>query len=152
MIIIFILGWALCLCPCSHEHARLLKPKYDMSRPDMFFAKPLRDHWANKHRMDVSDVEVGKKSKAKVTEKNTVKEQEAVLNCLAIFSADTNLQVSACEKKTLYNVAQKLHELFLKAGPSTKFCELFPGERICGRKLLGNRLKSMASNLQDILW
>ena len=115
----------------------------------MFFAQPLRDHWTNKHRMDVSDVVVGKKSK--VTQKNTDKEQEAVLNSLAIFSADVNLQVSACEKKTLYNVAKKLHELFVKAGPSTKFCELFPDERICGRKKLGNRLKSMAHNLQELL-
>lgn len=122
-----------------------------MSRPWMFFAQPLRDHWANKHRMD-ANTEKANTEKAKRKKSDTEKGKEAVFNSLAIFSADANMPTSACEKKTLYSFAEKLHELYVKAGPSTKFCELFPDEKICGRKKLGNRLISISSKLQELLW
>ena len=123
-----------------------------MSRPWMFFAQPLRDHWANKHRMDANTGKIQGKTKMEKKETEKAKAKEAVFNSLAIFSADANMPTSACEKKTLYSFAEKLHELYVKAGPSTKFCELFPDEKICGRKKLGNRLISISSKLQELLW
>lgn len=112
----------------------------------MFFAAPLRKHWQDKHRM-TDDSNVVKKKKDKDKEEYL----EAVYNSIAIFCADANIPAGALERKTLYNVGKNLHALFMRAGPSTKFNELFPDERLCGRKKLVSRLGSISLKLGELL-
>ena len=145
--IICTLAWAMCLCPCSHAHNRFIKVKYDMSRPQMFFAKPLREHWLKKHVSETGCRTVKKRSST-----DTKEETEAVVSSLAVHYADANIRVRAVERKTLYNFGKALWELFVKAGPSTPFAQLFPNEKICGRKKLTNRLNVISSNLKALLW
>lgn len=114
-----------------------------MNRPWYFFVDPLRKHWAKKHQVQQKTTNVKRNG--------LDREKEAVVSSLAIHYADGNIRVRACESKTLLNFAKKLHELYVKAGPSIPFETLFPEERICGRKKLTNRLKSISSDLQAVL-
>ena len=113
-----------------------------MGRPWYFFVEPLRKHWAKKHQVQQITTNV---------KRNTLDREEAVVSSLAIHYADANIRARAAESKTLYNFGKKLHELYVKAGPSIPFESLFPEERICGRKKLTNRFKSISSDLQTVL-
>lgn len=120
----------------------------------MFFVAPLRAHWSKKHHSPNAGLTVDKNLKSVKMNRtqNTTNEQEAVVSSLAIHYTDANIRIRAVERKTLYNFAKKLHELYVKAGPSTPFASLFPNEKICCRKMLTNRLKSISLNLQALLW
>ena len=116
----------------------------------MFLVEGLRKHWNTKHRMDPDlDKCNSKVTKIKV-KKNTKPQEEAVVSSLAIHYADSSINASSAEKRTLYNFGKRLHALFL-ADPTKPYEEWFPDMRICGRKKLANRLESIASSLLKLL-
>lgn len=137
----------MCLTPCSKNHQRLMKVKYNNKNPHHFYPDPIRDH-LKKHHLGKEAIETTKQNKLN---KRLEKEKEATCNAVAIFFADGNIAMNAVQRKTFYDCAEQFYKMGQISGEKTSFDTFFPNERVLERRGLTNRTDDIADQFQKLL-